>query len=140
MATRIPTRLGVLILVTILSGTVLIVALLAESRENESGGDYSRSVTRASTCSSESCVVRAPTEGESVVLAVSKESLNEMMSAGSDRAIALMVLNGAGFLVPQNTPVSIVDRGLGVRKVLVLEGSMIGRAGWTLSESVVDRQ
>ena len=59
-----------------------------------------------------------------------------MISSGSDRAIAVMVINGSAVLVPQNTPVSIVDRGFGVRKVLVLEGPMFGRTGWLPSEWV----
>lgn len=107
----------------------------------ESGGRDSRQPSAPSGCSSNNCVVRAPTGGEVVVLAVSKEALDEMISSGSDRAIAVMVLNGSAFLVPQNTPVSIVDRSFGAKKVLVLEpGPTLGRTGWVLDEWVVDRQ
>ena len=131
MATKIPTWVGVLILVAIAAGILLIPngSSVRKPSEQPSG-----------SCSSSKCVVRAPTGGESVVLAVNKESLNEMVSSGSDRAIAVMVLNGSAFLVPQNTPVSVVDRGFGVRKVLVLGGPTIGRTGWTVAEWVVDQR
>ena len=63
-----------------------------------------------------------------------------MMSSGSDRALAVMVLNGSAFLVPQNTSVSLLGSGFGVRKVLVIEGSMTGRTGWTPKHRVVDSE
>jgi DNA-directed RNA polymerase subunit RPC12/RpoP len=98
--------------------------------------DTSTASPQSAGCSSSDCVLRVSGTAN-VVVAVTKKSLNEMMSSGSDRAIAVMVLNGSAFLVPQNTPVSIVDRGLGVRKVLVTDGPMTGRAGWTPAEWVV---
>lgn len=130
------TGAGCLILIAIFGTVIGLAGWCAESTSNTSSGSRA-----APSCfSSNNCVVRTPTGGEYAVLAVSKESLNEMMSAGSDRALAVMVLNGSAFLVPQNTSVSLLGRGFGVRKVLVLEGATTGRTGWALEEWVVDRQ
>jgi hypothetical protein len=130
MAVKVPTWIGVLIILS----PVTVGGLISGCGDGGGGAKPSE------TCSSSKCVVRAPTGGEDVVLAVSKQSLTEMMNSGSDRAIAVMVLNGSAFLVAQNTSVSIVDRGFQVRKVLVLEGPMMGRTGWTLQDWVVDRK
>jgi hypothetical protein len=130
------TGAGCLILAAMLGIPFGLAGWCAESSPPSTSGKSSA----PSSCSSSDCVVRDPTEGESVVLAITKESLSEMMSSGSDRAIAVMVLNGSAFLVPQNTSVSIVDRAFGVRKVLVMEGSLTGRTGWTPAEWVVDRK
>ncbi len=86
------------------------------------------------------CVVRIESSDADVVLAISKQVLDEMLSAGSDRAIAVMVANGSAFLVPPNTPVSVVDRGFEVRKVLVLSGPLSGRTGWLPADWVEDRR
>jgi hypothetical protein len=120
-------------------GVIVLAILIGVLSQGGNQGSQTQPA-ESSTCSSSNCVVRAPTRGESVVLAVSKQSLNEMISSGSDRAIAVMVLNGSAFLVSQNTPVSIVDRAFGVRKVLVLEGPMSGRSGWAPAEWVLDRK
>ena len=130
------TGAGCLILIAIFGTVIGLAGWCAESTSNTSSGSRAAS----DSCSSNNCVVRTPTGGESAVLAVTKESLNEMMSAGSDRAIAVMVLNGSAFLVPQNTSVSLLGSGFGVRKVLVIEGSMTGRTGWIPAEWVVDRK
>ncbi|MGH8248633.1 MAG: hypothetical protein ACREUU_19665, partial [Gammaproteobacteria bacterium] len=116
---KIPTWIGVLIILS----PFIIGGLIAEY----GGGSSHSSQSSENSCSSRDCVLKAPTGGESVVLAASKQALNEMMASGSDRAIAVMVLNGSAFLVLQNTSVSVVDRGFGVRKVLVLEGPTMGR-------------
>lgn len=129
------TGAGCLILIAIFGTVIGLAGWCAESTSNTSSG----SRAAPSSCSSNNCVVRTPTGGESAVLAVTKESLNEMMSAGSDRAIAVMVLNGSAFLVPQNTSVSLLGSGFGVRKVLVLEGATTGRTGWVPAEWVVNR-
>jgi len=89
MAVKVPTWSGVLIILS----PFIVGALIAECGHGGDGGKPS-----AATCSSSKCVVRAPTGGEDVVLAVSKQSLTEMMNSGSDRAIAVMVLNGSAFL------------------------------------------
>ena len=120
----------------VLALIAIVIGLCADAAKTPEERAADSLATLESTCSS-NCVVRAPTGGESVVLAVSKSALDEMLSAGSDRAIAVMVLDGSAFLVPQNTSVSIVDRGFLVRKVLVLEGPMAGRTGWTPKEWVV---
>ena len=73
-------------------------------------------------------------------MAVSKAAFDEMLSAGSDRVIAVMIMNGTAFLVPQNTSVSIIERTFTARKVLVTEGPALGRSGWLPFEWVVDRR
>ena len=117
----------------------LVIGFASRCASPSSTGS-SRQASTPSGCSSNNCVIKAPTGGD-VALAVSQRSLDEMMSGGTDKAIAVMVLNGSAFLVPQNTSVSIVDQGFGVRKVLVLEpGPTLGRTGWVPAEWVVDRK
>ncbi len=84
-------------------------------------------------------VLRAPTDGRKVIVASSTESLDEMLSAGSDKAIAVVVASGGGFLVDQGTEVAATYESLGVRKVRVLEGSQIGSVGYVPKEWVVSR-
>ena len=95
--------------------------------------------SRSGSCAADKCVVRAPTGAPQVPLAVSKAAFDEMLSAGSDQATAVMIMNGTVFLVPQNTSVSIVERTFTARKVLVTEGAALGRSGWLPYEWVVDR-
>ncbi len=100
---------------------------------------HSQPESQGSTRSTGEYRLRAPTAGTDVVVAISENALEEMVSAGSDRAIAVMVLNGSGFLVPQSTPVSVVDGGVLTKKILVLEGPTLGQSGWVPSEWVVNK-
>lgn len=74
--------------------------------------------------------------GTHTVLAVSKAAFEDMGAAGSDRAVAAMVLAGRGFLVPKGTRVQVLEKSWGKARVLVLEGLTLGREGWILSEWV----
>jgi len=78
----------------------------------------------------------ANTSGTHVVVAVSRQALDELVRQKTDRAISAMVLAGKAFLVPQGTRVSILDRATGARKILVLEGPTMGRDGWVPAEWV----
>ena len=74
--------------------------------------------------------------GTDTVLAVSKQAFDDMLGAASDRAIAVMVLNGRCFLAPNGTLVQVLEKSGGKARVLVLEGPTMGREGWCLSEFV----
>ena len=75
------------------------------------------------------------TSGPSVPVPVSREALGEMVSAGSDRVIAALVVGGGAFLVDRGTRVAVVDSaGPGGRKIRILEGPMVGRVGFVPEE------
>ncbi|HPS79913.1 MAG TPA: hypothetical protein PLS53_17275 [Thermoanaerobaculaceae bacterium] len=74
--------------------------------------------------------------GRMVPVATSSEALDEMLSAGTDRGIAAVVIGGRGFLVSDGTQVSVVGREFGRKKILVTAGEMTGRTGWVVSEWV----
>jgi len=127
---------------TIRTGCMISFALLLIGflfTDPSTSADNSPSQASSSSCRSDNCVLRSPTRGGRVAVAISKQALEEMYSAGNDRAIALMVMNGSAFLVPQNTQVSVVDRSIGSRKVLVLNGSSMGQSGWVPMEWVVEK-
>jgi hypothetical protein len=85
-------------------------------------------------------VLRVPSGGAYVVVAVSSEALDEMINAGSDRGIAALVLGGEGFVVPQGTQVSIIGSGgFGKKKIVITDGEMTGRIGVVPMEWVVAR-
>ncbi len=127
---------------TIRAGCLIAVVLVFYGilfTDQSTSADNAPSQVSSSSCHSQNCVLRSPTRGGRVVVAISKQALEEMYSAGNDRAIALMVMNGSAFLVPQNTQVSVVDRSIGSRKVLVLNGSSMGQSGWVPMEWVVEK-
>ena len=78
----------------------------------------------------------ADTSGPDLVLAVNEQAYDEMVMAGDDRTLAVMVLNGSCFLAPKGTRVKVLDWKTGARKVLVLDGPTIGREGWLPSKFV----
>jgi len=78
----------------------------------------------------------AETSGTDIILAVSKSACDDMCVAGSDKALALMVLNGKCFLAPKGTRVQVLEKSSGASRVMVLDGPTIGREGWCLSKFV----
>ena len=127
---------GCAVLLAVVLLTVCVVLLLP-AIFGRGTSSSSRSESRRVT--SGAGVLRAPTSGTDVVVAVSEGALDEMLSAGNDRAIAALILGGRGFLVPQGTPVSVIDSGgLGKKKIIVTSGEMTGRTGWVPMEWVVN--
>ncbi len=78
----------------------------------------------------------ADTSGTDVILAVDEAAFSDLVGA-SDRAVAVMVLNGHLFLAPKGTRVQVLGgNGEGLHRVLVLDGPTIGREGWIPHEFV----
>lgn len=75
----------------------------------------------------------------SMTLAIDKKTHDELLSAvlaqdkiGYDN----LVTSGRAFIVPNKAKVLVIDRGLFIRKVRILEGEYTGRAGWISYEEI----
>ena len=76
---------------------------------------------------------------EHLTLAIDKKAHDELLSAvlakdkvGYDQ----LVLSGRAFIVPNKAKIRVIDRGLFIRKVRILDGPLQGFAGWTAFEDI----
>lgn len=74
------------------------------------------------------------------ILADTKTDLDELTKiylANDTAGIQEFLLSGKGFSVSNGTKILVIDTGVGVRKVRVLEGDNINGSGWLPMEFVV---
>lgn len=67
------------------------------------------------------------------LVAVSKEARDEagrLMVANDTVGLAKMVLYGTAFLVQNCTAARVIDVGVAIREVRVMDGKMAGESGW----------
>lgn len=78
-------------------------------------------------------------DAENAMLAVDETAYDEMLKAsiaGDSVGLRQMVLSGRVELVPNNTRILVIDRGLYRRKVRIMEGAAAGIAGWVAEDWV----
>lgn len=101
--------------VTAAVAVAAVVVVVAIRSRGEAGGEY---------------ILSAPGGASHVAIAATEEVLEEMQRAGSDRAIAALVVGGAGFVVQEGTEVTVIGAKEWKKKVVVTDGPMAGRTGW----------
>jgi hypothetical protein len=79
------------------------------------------------------------TPSPKAIIALTKNDYKELTKiylANDTIGIGDFLLSGKGFAVPKGTKVLVTDTAVGARKVRVLEGDNIGKAGWIAMEWV----
>jgi hypothetical protein len=77
--------------------------------------------------------------GELVPVAISKEAFDEWTKArvAKDKDGQVLLLASGKILTPQKgTKVLVIDTGMFMRKVRILEGEYKGRSGWVATEYI----
>ncbi len=64
------------------------------------------------------------------------KELTKIYIANDTMGIGEFLTSGKGFAVPKGTKVLVTDSAVGARKVRILEGDNIGKAGWIAMEWV----
>jgi len=128
------TLAAILILSVVVGGAFLMVIIKTAGKGGSSTGASSSSSYHRSPRIGEERTLRTGASSPSVPVFETKDALNEVAAAGTDQSLAAVIMGGGAFVVDQGTRVLIVETGGDTTKVRVLEGLMVGRAGFVPSK------
>lgn len=99
------------------------------------GGAQTPRPSSATTC------LYPPGQSEVVPVATKESALHDLVGARSDEAVAALVRGGQYFVVQRGVRADAMrGGGLGVRRVLIIEGPHAGRIGFVPSEFLQPRR
>lgn len=140
-------RKGFIYTVAILFGVPIVLALVGDNSTPTTSPQPT--VTQTSEQPAPSTKVSLGEEGyikvtsPKTILANTKTDLDALTKtylANDTAGIEEFLVGGRGFVVANGTKVLVIDTGVGVRKVRVLEGDQINNTGWLPMEYVSKTQ